>query len=200
MEKARFGYAMVAAVALMLGGCASGATAQGMTVKAAENQAPASPEVAKAVGVSDVSGGRTTNPLWTSQIGNADFKKALVGSLRAAGLLSENGNARYVVSAELIALEQPLFGFNMRVMSRIRYILKDAKTDAVILVEEIVSPYTATVSDTVVGVHRLRLANEGSARKSIAALIQKLNAATASKTSAPPAPIMPLAMGTTHSM
>lgn len=201
MEKARFGYGFVAAAALLLGGCfAGGATAQGMTVKAAEIPGPASPDAAKAVSVSDVSGGQETDPLQLSQIANADFKKALVSSLRAAGLLSETGRPRYVVSAELIGMQQPVFGFNMRVTSRIRYTLKDAKTDAVILVEEIVAPYTATVSDSMVGVQRLRLANEGSARKSIAALIQKLNAATASKANAPSTPLAPLAMGATHSL
>ena len=32
-----------------------------------------------------VSGGQSTNPLWTSQVSNADFKTALEGSLAAAG-------------------------------------------------------------------------------------------------------------------
>lgn len=179
MMRAKSSYAVVVAALLFLGGCASGATAPGMTVKAAEITAPARPEVAQAVGVSAVSGGQATDPLWTSQISNKDFAKALVSSLRNAGLLSEGANARYLVKAELIALEQPLVGFSMKVTSRIRYTLTDAKTGAVVFAEEIVAPHTATMGDAMIGTQRLRLANEGSARKSIAALIAKLNAAPA---------------------
>ena len=176
MNHFRAWYGVLVTAALFLGGCAGGATAQGMTVTPAEINAPASPDVAKAVGVNVVSGGHATDPLWTSQIASKDFRSALVTSLRAAGLLTDGARPRYLVNAELIALDQPAFGFSMQVTSRIRYTLKDAKTDAVVLTAEVVAPYTATMADSVVGGRRLRLANEGSARKSIASLIAKLNA------------------------
>lgn len=114
-------FGLCAAAALFLGGCASGATAEGMTVRSPGLKASASPEVATAVAVGVVSGGEKTEPLWTSQISNPDFKKALVSSLRAAGLLADSAHAKYVVTAEMVALAQPLAGFNMTVTSRIRY-------------------------------------------------------------------------------
>lgn len=169
-------FGFFAAAAIFLGGCASGATAQGMTVKAADIAGPASPDVAKSVAVSDVVGGEATDVFGASQIDNPEFKKALVRSLRAAGLLSETPNAKFAVSADIVFVKQPFAGLNMTVTSRIRYTLRDAKTGAVIFTEEVVAPFTAKPSDSIVGTARLRLANEGSARKSIAMLIAKLNA------------------------
>ncbi len=168
-------FGLFLAAAIFLGGCASGATAQGMTVKAADLAGPASPEVAKSVAVSNVEGGEATDAWGMSQIDNPEFKKALVRSLLAAGLLSTDPNPKYVVSAELVSLKQPFVGLNMTVTSRVRYTLKDAKNGAVILSEEVAAQFTAKPSDSLIGVQRLRLANEGSARKSIAILIQKLN-------------------------
>jgi hypothetical protein len=189
---------------MFLGGCVSGATAQGMTVKAADLKTPAGPEVAKSVAVGVVTGGEKTDAMWgVSQIDNPAFKRALVSSLRKAGLLSDDAHAKYVVTAELIALKQPFFGMDMKVTSRIRYMLKDAATGAVVLDEEVIAPYTATVGDAFVGAQRLRLANEGSARKSIATLIEKLEAATRSRAvkapASAPAPT-PILMTATHTL
>jgi hypothetical protein len=197
-----FSLSLVAA--MFLGGCVSGATAQGMTVKAADLKTPAGPEVAQSVAVGVVTGGEKTDAMWgVSQIDNPAFKRALVSSLRKAGLLSDNPHAKYVVTAELIALKQPFFGMDMKVTSRIRYTLKDTATGAVVLDEEVIAPYTATVGDAFVGAQRLRLANEGSARKSIATLIAKLEAATrgrAVKTPTLTPTPTPILMTATHTL
>lgn len=195
--------ALLVGASFFLGGCASGATAEGMTVKAADIKAPASPELAKTVAVGVVIGGEKTDAMWGgSQIDNPAFKRALMRSLRKAGLLSEGGNGKYVVTAELIALKQPFFGMDMKVTSRIRYTIKNAVTGAVVLDEEVIAPYTATVGDSLIGTQRLRLANEGSARKSIATLIEKLEAAPtkATKTPPPPQAPTPILMTATHTL
>jgi hypothetical protein len=191
-------FGLFAAAAIFLGGCASGATAQGMTVKAADITGPASPDVAKSVAVREVEGGEATDAWGTSQIDNPEFKKALVRSLQAAGLLSTDPNPKYVVSADLVSLKQPFAAFNMTVTSRVRYTLKDAKSGAVIFSEEVAAQFTAKPSDSLIGVQRLRLANEGSARKSIAILIQKLNASGKSIGNAKPAGAAQLAA--THTL
>ena len=193
-ESTRF-YGLVLIAALFLGGCATGATAEGMTVKASDIKGPPSPGVASAVGVGAVEGGEKTDPLLMSQIDNPTFKKALVVSLRKAGLLSGDAHPKYVVAVELIALKQPIFGTDMKVTSVIRYRLRDAATGALVLDEEIFAPYTAKFTDSLIGTQRLRLANEGAARRSIATLIEKLNAASTStsKSAAPPAPAATLA-------
>jgi hypothetical protein len=198
-----FGVSSLCLVAAMfLGGCVSGATPQGMTVKAADLKTPAGPEIAKLVAVGAVTGGEQTDAMWgVSQIDNPAFKRALVSSLRKAGLLSDNPHAKYVVTAELIALKQPFFGMDMKVTSRIRYTLKEAATGAVVLDEEVIAPYTATVGDAFVGAQRLRLANEGSARKSIATLIEKLEAATRTRAlKAPTLTPTPILMTATHTL
>jgi hypothetical protein len=190
-------FGFFAVVAFLLGGCASGATAQGMTVKAADIPGSPSPQVAKSVAVTQVVGGEATDALGTSQIDNPEFKKALVRSLRAAGLLSADAHPKYVVSADIMFVKQPYFGVDMTVTSRIRYTLKEASTGAVVFSEEVVARFTATMGDSLVGTQRLRLANEGSARKSIAALIAKLNA---SGKAAAVVPAPPPALTATHTL
>lgn len=179
---------LVVIAAMFLGGCATGATAEGMTVKASDIKGPPSPGVASAVGVGAVDGGEKTDPLLMSQIDNPAFKKALVQSLRKAGILSTDAHPKYVVAVELIALKQPIFGADIKVTSVIRYRLRDAATGALVLDEEIFAPYTAKLSDSLIGTQRLRLANEGAARKSIATLIEKLNAAASKSTGKAAAP------------
>lgn len=191
---------LVLIAAMFLGGCATGATAEGMTVKASDIKGPPSPGVASAVGVGAVEGGEKTDPMLMSQIDNPTFKKALVQSLRKAGLLSGDAHPKYVVAVELIALKQPIFGTDMKVTSVIRYRLRDAATGALVLDEEIFAPYTAKFTDSLIGTQRLRLANEGAARMSIATLIEKLNAASKSsgKPAAPPSP--PATLAATYSL
>jgi hypothetical protein len=167
--------ALLALGALALGGCASGATAAGMTIQPADLTRPANPSLGSTLGVGGVTGGSETNPMWTSQVGNGEFQQALVASLRAAGLYAES-NPRYLLRANLVSLEQPFLGFDMRVTSTVEYEVVDAASGASLLKDKVVAPYTATVSDAFVGSKRLQLANERSVRKNIAALIDLLNA------------------------
>jgi hypothetical protein len=58
----------------------------------------------------------------------------------------------------------------------VRYVLIESATGKVILDEQVRAEHTATGGDAFYGPDRLRLANEGSARKNITALVAKLNA------------------------
>jgi hypothetical protein len=169
--------AALVAVASSLSGCAAGATAAGMIIKADELVKPTSPEVQHSVAVDAVGGGSETNPMWTSQVGNQEFKTALSESLRLAGILAD-GPARYTLKSALVSLQQPMFGFDMTVTATVQYSLTDTTTNTVIWHEAMATPYTATVSDAFVGSARLRLANEGAMRKNIAKLIERLGAAS----------------------
>jgi hypothetical protein len=125
--------------------------------------------------VKSVHGGEDTNPLWTSQIGNNEFRGALENSLLAARLLeSVKGKGRYSLEAKLMSVDQPFIGTSFTVTTNIRYVLRDLKSDKVVYEENILAPYTATMSDALYGVERLRLANEGSARENISRLIARL--------------------------
>lgn len=125
--------------------------------------------------VSEVQGGEETNPLWTSEIGDAEFQGALKQSLNNAGLLSQ-GDAPYSLRATLLRVDQPLFGLDFEVTSEVEYVLVDNSSDRELFRETLRTPYTAGIGDAFIGIKRLRLANEGSARENISALLKRLAA------------------------
>lgn len=167
---------LAASLLALLSACAQGATAKGMIVTPADLRSAPNPALAGAVSVAEVGGGRETNPMWTSQIDAASFREALVESLRGAGLLAEKDGAPLALQVRIVALDQPLVGFDMTVTSVVRYTVREVRTGAVLLDEDVTAAHRATVGDAFVGSKRLRLANEGSARKNIAALLERLNA------------------------
>ena len=135
-----------------------------------------SPKLKNNIVVDTVSGGKDTNPLWTSEISNVDFKQAMINSLRDAQYLSNDSDgSEYSLSAVLIEVKQPLLGASMTVTTHISYSLIENTSKKEIFYEKIESPYTAKWNDAFLGVERLRLANEGSARTNIKSLIDALN-------------------------
>ena len=96
--------------------CASPATLEGMTVPAKPVTA-IPPQLNHSVKVGTVLGGESTNPLWTSDVGNREFREALEASLRNQNMLvsAGTGQKEYVVDATLIDVNQPLVGFSMSV-------------------------------------------------------------------------------------
>ncbi len=177
VRKAGLVCVLVAVGSLFVGGCASGATAQGMTVTPGEVASPTPSEMAKSLVVDEGVGGRETNAMDASKIDNKSFKAALVSSLLTAGLLGEGPGARYKVAATLLQLEQPMGGIDMTVTSKIRYTVTDTKKGVVVFEEEVVASHTAHLGDAAIGTTRLRIATERSARKSIVTLIEKLKKA-----------------------
>ncbi len=150
-------------------GCAQKASMENMSVKN-QKQLQYDSKYKNALNVLSVDGGKETNPAWTSQIDSLEFKKALIESLKNAGLYSENSH--YTLRVEIIDLEQPMFGIDMTVTMSVKYILED-KEKNIIFTKLIKEPYTATMGDAFSGVKRLRLANEGSARKNIKVLLNE---------------------------
>jgi hypothetical protein len=174
----KFAFALFLGFAtLTLNGCASNATVEGMTLTELPKVAGANKKLFRALDVQEVKGGKETNPLWTSQISNTEFKQALEQSLTNAGFHSEasGGKARYSLQVQLEKVEQPLFGLDMTVTTLIRYILTDTVKNRVIVNQEVTSSYTGTFQDAFYGVKRLRLANEGSARNSISQVVTLLH-------------------------
>ncbi|MDH5296330.1 MAG: hypothetical protein OEW26_04300 [Nitrospirota bacterium] len=127
------------------------------------------------ISVGSVSGGEGTNPLWTSEIGNEDFRQALVQSLQAAKLLNwDEKKAPYTLNTKMIRIEQDIFGLDLEVIAIVQYTLIDKTTEKEIFSTVIYSPYTATFSDAFWAFERLKLANEGSARANITKMIKEL--------------------------
>jgi hypothetical protein len=153
-------------------GCASGAKMESMVYTP---NAPKTYDDAlkNQVAVQSVGGGEKTNPLWTSEISTESFSSAVKGTLSAQGLLAEKG--RYQLQVKMLKVDQPMFGLDLTVTTHVRYILTDTKDGAVVLDETIAAPHTATFDDAFAAVKRLRLANEGSGKKNIEGLIDKLS-------------------------
>lgn len=162
---------LILAAMLYLSGCASGAKVENMAYQGAQKNY--SEELKQSVEVGDVTGGKETNPLWTSEISSEAFSSAVKQSLSDQGLLSENG--RYKLTVNMLSVEQPFMGFDLEVTTYVQYSLVDSQDNSVVFKETIIAPYTATMNDAFAAVKRLRLANEGAGRKNIEMLLEKLS-------------------------
>jgi len=92
----------------LLSACASPAEPTRMTA-AANEVPPAAPggPAWHALTVADVAGGSGTNPLFLSNVSDADLKTALTATLRQGAYLAESGAGTYQVSAHIMDLDKP---------------------------------------------------------------------------------------------
>ncbi len=118
-----------------------------------------------------VSGGKETNPLLASKVSNEAFEQALTDSLINFGLYNST-NGRYQLEAELLALEQPMMGFSFTVNSVIEY--KVHKDNSSVFEKTIKASGTATTGDTIIGVERLKIANERAIKNNIRMFIDEV--------------------------
>lgn len=169
MKSIQLSFVLVICVYLL--GCASGAKMENMEFQGNQKTYPQT--LKDNIEVAEVSGGKKTNPAWTSQISNEAFSGALKNTLISQGLFSVNG--KYQLDVQMIKVEQPMFGFDLQVITEVRYTLSNRENSKVVMEEVISAPYTATVSDSFVATDRLRLANEGSAKQNIEYLLNKLS-------------------------
>jgi hypothetical protein len=160
--------------AVMLAGCASPATVQGMV----SAQPPATPIKSKVllknISVNQVAGGEATDPLWMSEVGAIAFKQALVESLQDSSLYNELAASHYHLNANLVELKKPLMGIDLTDTCKVHYQLIDARTNKTVFDKVIVNQYTAEFSDALIEIKRQRLANEGVVRGNIHQLIEEL--------------------------
>lgn len=157
---------------LLLSGCASKATMENMVYKNAIHQ-QYSPALKESIEIESISGGHITVPVYISEIGDDEFKDAVKHSLIAEKLYSDNG--RYKLIIEINDMDHPMFGLDLKVTLDINYRLIDSKINKEVLNKKIISSYTATFGDSALAIKRLRLANEGSGRESIKALLMELS-------------------------
>ena len=95
--------------------------------------------------------------------------------MRSAGLLAENQRSgRFMLTAQLLSLDRPFIGIDMTVTASVLYTLTEAVAGKELRVKTITLPYTAKFRDSLIGVERLRLANEGAARTNIQRLVEWL--------------------------
>jgi len=128
-----------------------------------------------AIAISKVGGGEKTNPL-ASKVGDRELDEALHLSLKRYGfLITSDADAPFRLEVFLIELKQPSVGLTMIVTSAMRYKLTRNLDDQMMYDDIITASYGATVGDAFSGVHRLKLANEGSIRANIAIFLQHLH-------------------------
>lgn len=165
---------LVAMAALSVAACASASNPGAMVAPVTEQTIISENSVLhQSIAMGDVTGGRDTNPLWTSQVSSEDFAEALRQTFAAHAMLATDAG-EFRLDAELVELEQPFAGFDMTVTSQVRYTLTAMGSGDIVFEEVIEQAYTAQMSDAFVGVERLRLANEGSIRDNITALINSM--------------------------
>ncbi|MCX7184077.1 MAG: hypothetical protein NTW90_02350 [Nitrosospira sp.] len=157
-----------------ISGCAAPARVANMTVEGQPSQRIAETPLRNNLAIRDVTGGKETNPMWKSNIGSPEFEQALEGSLRAVGLLAPRQGGLYVLTAHLEKVDQPYIGVNMTVTAWVRYMVTERATGKEVFDKTLAVPYTASFTDSLYGVERLRLANEGAVRASITQLIDDL--------------------------
>jgi hypothetical protein len=157
------------AFAALLGGCAAPMTHENMvppTIATAKKH-PATVSI-------DVSGGAEEG----LKISNATLKQALAEAITKSQVFSrvvEGSGGQYLLTVAISSLEQPMFGGAFTVKMEAGWTLKRAGTGATVWQESIKSEHTATMSDAMVGVTRLRMATEGAARNNIAAGLAKIS-------------------------
>ncbi len=169
-------FATVAACASLLAvaACASPSRPEFMTVPATAGLTAAPGDVGyHSVTTVNVAGGHETNPLWTAQVSDADFKAALEASLTAAGYMGSEG-APLTVTATMVDLKQPLAGFDMSVTSQVQY--RVTRNGQVIFTDTVSATGTATMGEAFAAVERLRLANEKSIQENIKEFLKRFRA------------------------
>ncbi len=141
---------------MLLVGCAAPARVDQMVASGQPTQRVAQSVLRGNVTVSEVNGGRDTNPMWKSNVGGSEFSQALEGS------------------ANLQNLDQPSFGLDMTVTATVNYVVLERASGKEIYQRTISLPYTAKWGDAFMGVERLKLANEGAIKTNITQLIDDL--------------------------
>lgn len=154
---------------LYLLSCASAASLDNMKYTGNKKSYPS--KYMKSISLDLISGGTETSAFLNSEIDGRTFKDAVKESLKAQGLYSEKGS--YKLGIKILAVDQPMMGLDMKVTTVIEYILK--RSGKQIFKETITAPFTATFGDHIYGPSRLKIANEGSAKKNIEMLLEFLS-------------------------
>jgi len=124
--------------------------------------------------VGEVEGGSETHPLGRSLVDNGAFKNALEKSLVNVDLYHDNPKARYILNAKLEKLKQPLIGFDFTVTCQTKYQIFDQQKNKIVFERTLTTPYTASFTSSIIGIERMKVANEGAVRENIRNLINQL--------------------------
>jgi hypothetical protein len=117
-----------------------------------------------------VEGGRETSPIGRSQISSEEFAIALEESIKKSKVFRQvvkSGETDYILEVQILSVEQPNVGFDMEVKVAANWRILDMKSGKEVWQRIIITNFTAGMGDALGGVTRLRIANEGAAKKNI---------------------------------
>ena len=164
---------------MSLVGCGINASIEPMTYNYQQShkatKKPANKNLINAITVTEVKGGHEINPLLASEISNNNYKAALEKSLHNAKLSQQSTPAaKYSLDATILRFERPIIGLNFTSTLTVDYKLSSTKDHKTVFHKTIKASYTAKMSDSLIAVTRLKMANEGAARENIKKLINAL--------------------------
>jgi hypothetical protein len=162
----RIGVLALLAGAVVLAGCATPADRNAMVAGsvASAKKNPYSLSIA-------TSGGNETSNMGSSEISNEDLRAAIEKSVTQSALFKDvvrgKSGGDYELSVTVARLSKPSFGGAFTVDMEAGWALTRSSDKSVVMRKSITSSHTASMSDSLVGVTRLRLAVEGAARNNI---------------------------------
>jgi hypothetical protein len=121
------------------------------------------------VGV-EAQGGKETNPALNSEISNDSFAEAIRNSIIKFGVFRSvvtTDNGDYLLKAQIFDDEKPMFGLDMTMKMSVDWTIIHTSTQKIVFETTTYKSFTATMGDALVGITRLRLAEEGAARENI---------------------------------
>lgn len=155
-------------------GCVSPANISNVMVDNAYNLEFKDEYIGK-IGVIHVNGASNTSELYAMGLENKEFKTALKESLKSQYLLAIESRPQFELTASFLNVDYPSFGSDLYFDSDVRYLLVDKVSDKVVFDSVITSQGIATMSDSLMGSTRLKIAAERSAHKNIKGFLEKLS-------------------------
>jgi hypothetical protein len=162
-----------AAAVAVLAGCAAPAHKENMAAAPATvvKKLPYTVNVA-------AKGGAETGAMDSSNVSDADLKAALEASIGKTGLFKsvvQGPGGDYELTVTVTQLTKPLFGGSFTVTMETGWSLVKVSDKTIAMRKAIKSSHTAGLSDSIVGVTRLRLAVEGAVRDNISQGLQAIS-------------------------
>jgi hypothetical protein len=168
-----FGLVGVVLVLPMLSACSSPAASSNMVPEAIAvvNHQPASVSV-------QVAGGCNPCESLTAKVSNEAFSEALTNAIKKSDVFAQvlGANAAdYALTVQIFHFETPAMGFSMTSTIEAGWTLTNTAKKTVVWQESITTPFTASVSDAVIGAERVKLTWEGAVRENIKAALEKIS-------------------------
>jgi hypothetical protein len=167
------GAALLAVAAAGLAGCAAPAQKDNMAAEpvVATKKLPYSVHV-------ETRGGQDTGALDSSNISNAELKAAIETSILKTQLFKstvQGSNGDYELAVTVTQLTKPVFGASFTVTLETGWSLVKTSDKSVVMRKAVTSSHTAELSDSLLGITRMRLAVEGAVRKNIVQGLQAVS-------------------------